>query len=70
MSSIYRPQIAISRRAEELARSGDYRSWPEIEGDLQAVFSPSQLRREFESTALQEELDRLCRQPSADELAS
>jgi hypothetical protein len=45
------PQIAINRRVEELARSGDYLSRSDIEGDLRAVFPPKAPRLEFDSAA-------------------
>ena len=55
-------QIAVSRRAEELAKSGEYQDWSDIELELIATFAVDKVRLEFLSGSLRDELDRLCRQ--------
>ena len=52
-------QIAVSRRAEELARSGDYQDWSDIELALITTLNFDDVRLEFMSVALRDELNRL-----------
>jgi hypothetical protein len=67
MSTKLERQAYISRRAEELARSGDFSDWLGIEHHLRFQEGYAEARGELDRPHFREQLNRLCKQAKGDD---